>query len=146
MQELIYACKFGGGQGQLVENAGGGGQGSSNERTNERTRETHSSSFWRGAKIFTVFMTAFSGKRSAWECSDSTVEREETAEGGRGADAGERVIGDQRRMEFDGMGGGVCGWVGGEWLCRGFICLVEARSRLVLGGGGWEVGFVGRRG
>lgn len=29
---------------------------------------------------------------------------------------------------------------GGGWLCRGFVCLVGARSRLVLGGG--EVGFV----
>lgn len=104
MQELIYACRSGGDQGQLVENAGG--RTRKQQRTNERTRETHSSSFWRGAKIFTVFMTAFSGQRSAWECSNSTVEREEIAEGG-GADADERVIGDRRRMEFDGMGGGV---------------------------------------
>lgn len=50
------------------------GRGSSGGR--ERT--THSSSFWRGAKM--VLMTAFSGQRRAWE-SSVTIGEERPLEG-----------------------------------------------------------------
>lgn len=47
--------------------------------------------------MFTVFMTVFSGLRSAWESNSDTGEREEIAEGG-GVDV-DKVIGNWRGMD-----------------------------------------------